>query len=72
MEDFWVALEECELANLGFTGHKFTWTNRQLGLAYTKQQLDRDMTNRVWIEKFPASSVSHLFSHASNHLPFLF
>ena len=71
MEDFWVALEECELANLGFTGHKFTWTNRQLGSAHTKQRLDRDTTNRVLIEKFLASSVSHLFSHASDHLPFL-
>ena len=27
--------------------------------------------NRVWIEKFPASSVTHLFSHASDHLPIL-
>ncbi|KAL0008906.1 hypothetical protein SO802_010408 [Lithocarpus litseifolius] len=71
MEDFRVALEECELADLGFSGHKFTWTNRRPGSAYTKQRLDRATANRVWMEKFPASSVSHLFSHASDHLPIL-
>ncbi|KAK9998700.1 hypothetical protein SO802_018303 [Lithocarpus litseifolius] len=71
MEDFRVALEECGLADLGFSGHKFTWTNRRPGLVHTKQRLDRATANRVWMEKFPASSVSHLFSHASDHLPIL-
>ena len=55
MEDFWVALEECELTNLGFTRHKFTWTNRRPGSTHTKQRLDRATTNRVWIEKFSTS-----------------
>ena len=41
MEDFRVALEECELVNLGFTRHKFTWTNRRPGSVHTKQRLDR-------------------------------
>ena len=71
MEDFRVALEDCRLADLGFSEHKFTWTNRWLGSAHTKRRLDRAMTNRVWMEKFLASSVSHLFSHASDHLPIL-
>ena len=31
MEDFWVAWENCELTELGFIGHKFTWTNRRPG-----------------------------------------
>ncbi|XP_050241136.1 uncharacterized protein LOC126690037 [Quercus robur] len=71
MEDFRVALEDCGLADLGFSGHKFTWTNRRLGSTHTKQRLDRATANRVWMENFPASSVSHLFSHASDHLPIL-
>ena len=71
MEDFRVALENCELKDLGFTGHKFTWTNRRPGLAHTKQRLDRAMANKGWTEKFPASLVSHLFSHASDHIPIL-
>ena len=71
MEDFWVALENCELTDLGFIGHKFTWTNRRPGSAHTKQRLDRAIANRGWTEKFSASSVSHLFNHASNHIHIL-
>ena len=71
MEDFRVALEGCGLTDLGFIGHKFTWTNRRPGLAHTKQRLDRAIANRVWIDRFLASSVSHLFSHASDHIPIL-
>ena len=71
MEDFWVALEKCELTELGFAGHKFTWTNKRPGSAYTKQRLDRAVANKDWIEKFHASSVSHLFNHASDHIPIL-
>ena len=71
MEDFRVALENCELTDLGFNGHKFTWTNQRLGSAHTKQRLDKAVADKDWIEKFPASSVSHLFSHASDHIPIL-
>ena len=59
------------MADLGFIGPKFTCTNRRPSLAHTKQRLDRATANRVWIEKFAASLISHLFSHASNHLPIL-
>ena len=71
MEDFWVALEDCGLTDLGFIGHKFTWPNSRPSSAHTKQRLDRATANRKWIDKFPASSVSHLFSHASDHIPIL-
>ena len=71
MEDFWVALENCRLTDLGFIGRKFTWPNRRPSLAHTKQRLDRATSNRERIDKFPASSVSHLFSHASDHIPIL-
>ena len=43
----------------------------RLGSTHTKQRLDRATANRGWTEKFPASSVSHLFSHASDHIPIL-
>ena len=59
------------MKDLGFTGHKFTWTNRRLGSAHTKQRLDRAMANRGWTEKFFVSLVSHLFSHASDHISIL-
>ena len=59
MEDFRVALENCELKDLGFIGHKFTWTNRRPSSAHTKQRLDRATANEGWTEKFPTSLVSH-------------
>ena len=71
MEDFRFALEDYRLTDLGFIGHKFTWTNRRLGLAHTKQRLDRATANRAWIDRFPTSSISHLFSHTSDHIPIL-
>ena len=71
MEDFWVILENCELTDLGFIGHKFTWTNRRPSSAHTKQQLARATANKGWTERFPASLVSHLFSHAFDHIPIL-
>ena len=71
MEEFRFALEDYRLIDLGFIGHKFTWTNRRLGLAHTKQRLDRATANRAWIDRFPTSSISHLFSHTSDHIPIL-
>ncbi|XP_030924702.1 uncharacterized protein LOC115951683 [Quercus lobata] len=71
MEDFRVALENCELTDLGFIRHKFTCTNRCPGSAHTKQRLDKVVADKDWIEKFPASSVSHLFNHASDQIPIL-
>ena len=71
MDEFCKVLEVCQLADLGFQGNKFTWTNRRPGEEYTKQRLDRAVANRDWVEKFSASSVTHLFSHAFDHLPIL-
>ena len=51
MEDFRVALENCELTDLGFTGHKFIWTNWRPRSAHTQQRLDRAVNNKDWIEK---------------------
>ena len=71
MDEFRTALEVCQLADLGFHGNKFTWTNRRPGEAHTKQRLDRVVANRDWVEKFLASSITHLFSHASDRLSIL-
>ena len=37
--------------------------------ANTKMQLDRATTTKEWIEKFQMSTVMHLASHSSDHLP---
>ena len=71
MEDFRVTLEDYGLTDLGFIGHKSTWTDIRPSSAHTKQRLDRATANKAWIDKFPANSVPHLFSHVSDHIPIL-
>ena len=69
MEDFQAALERCNLFDLGFQGHKFTWNNKRPGAANTREWLDRAVVNRGWKEKISASTLTHGFSHASDHVP---
>ena len=71
MEEFGSALDSCNLADLGFHGYPLTWNNKRPGNANTRERLDRAVANTAWREKFPASTVCHLFSHASDHYPIL-
>ena len=71
MEDFGTTLEDCHLIDLGFQGYKFTWNNKRLGAANTRERLDRAVANKEWLDMFPISSVSHIFSHASDHMPLI-
>ena len=69
MEEFQAALELCKLFDLGFQGYKFTWNNKRLGAANTRERLDRAIVNCKWKDKFLASTLTHGFSHASYHVP---
>ena len=71
MEDFGLALESCRLADIGFRGYPFTWNNKRPGDTNTKERLDRAIANSEWRERFPASTLTHLFSHASDHASLL-
>ncbi|XP_075669880.1 uncharacterized protein LOC142639613 [Castanea sativa] len=71
MEEFGDALESCQLINLGFRGYKFTWNNKRPGAANTRERLDRAVANKEWLDAFSECSVSHEFSHASDHMPLL-
>ncbi|XP_030941442.1 uncharacterized protein LOC115966334 [Quercus lobata] len=71
MDEFRTALEKCNLADLGFLGYRFTWNNKRPGHANTRQRLDRAVANVEWRSKYLATIVTHLFSHASDHLPII-
>ena len=71
MEEFRCDLEENGLADLGYRGFPFTWTNRRLGEANTRLCLDRAVANIEWKSRFSDCLVTHLGTHASDHLPLL-
>ncbi|KAK9999683.1 hypothetical protein SO802_019286 [Lithocarpus litseifolius] len=71
MDEFRLALDACNVADLGFVGYPFTWNNKRPGAANTRMRLDQAVANMGWREKFHASTVTHLYSHASNHRPLI-
>ena len=71
LDAFREALELCQLADLGFIGYPYTWNNRRLGAANTRERLDRAVANEAWKLKFPEATVMHIISHASDHLPLI-
>lgn len=64
-------MDSCSLVDIGLCGHPFTWNNKRPKNANTKERLDRAITNSRWRESFPASIITHLFSHASDHAPLI-
>ena len=52
MEEFGCALEENGLADLGYHGFPFTWTNRRPGHVNTRLRLDRVVANIKWKSRF--------------------
>lgn len=66
-----MALDSCNLVDMGWQGYKFTWNKRQSVETNTRQKLDHVVANREWRNKFLVSFVTHLFSHASGHLPIM-
>ena len=71
LDDFRDALERCQLVDLGFISYPYTWNNRRPGAANTKERLDRAVANEAWKVKFPETTVTHIISHASDHLPLI-
>jgi hypothetical protein len=71
MEQFRLALEICNLSDLGFKGPKLTWKNRRGDKGYIKERLDRVLANNEWIGLFEEVSVQVMAERLSNHKPLL-
>jgi len=71
MHIFKLALEDSHLADLGFSGPKFTWCTGRSGSAYTQERLDRAVANVSWTLMFDVVDVNVLARSSLNHHPIL-
>jgi hypothetical protein len=71
MEDFRRAIHECNLGDLGYTGSKFTWSNKRENGVFVKERLNRALANSGWCGLFPNASVEVLPVTTSDHKPLL-
>jgi hypothetical protein len=68
MSMFRDCIEECGLVDLGFTGHRFTWSNRQEGDDLVLVRLDRAVVNAALMELFDGFRVENIITTTSDHL----
>lgn len=71
MKRFRSVLEECELFDLGYLGHWYTWERGNSAENNIRERLVRGVTNVKWMECFPAASIRHLSHFHSDHYPLL-
>jgi hypothetical protein len=64
-------LDDYGLADLGFTGPKFTWNNRQSAEDHVKVRLDRAVANACFLALFDDCSVENLVTTTSDRLAIL-
>ena len=64
-------MNECKLLDLGFSGPKYTWTNKRDVSNLIQQRLDREWANTEWKLNFPKAAISHLPRINSDHCPIL-
>jgi hypothetical protein len=69
MQEFRDTVEMCHLYDLGFSGPKFTWSNKRHDEYFTQERLDRAMANSAWIDVFPRNHVEVVAACNSDHLP---
>lgn len=65
------AIQDCELVELGFYGHPFTWERRVEGVALVEEKFDRALGCPRWCEIFPDARVENLAASGSDHSPIL-
>ena len=72
MRKFRLALEDCDLHNLGFVGDPFTWrNNHHMAARFTKERLDRAVANTAWRCLFPLVRVTNGDPRHSDHRPII-
>ncbi|XP_042969000.1 uncharacterized protein LOC122301671 [Carya illinoinensis] len=71
MELFREVFQEGNLYDLGWQGDKYTWGNLDGDETFTKERLDRAVSNPVWIEVYKEVWVEMMVASTSDHKPLL-
>ncbi|EOY23818.1 Uncharacterized protein TCM_015594 [Theobroma cacao] len=61
----------CNLADLGASGAKYTWSRKCDGFNFTRERLDKAVANDRWSTMFPKAKVFNLPKTHSDHHPVL-
>lgn len=70
MDKFKMALEDCELSDLGFKGDVFTWRNHNHDAnKYIHERLDRAVASHTWRQHFPAVTIVNGDPRHLDHRP---
>lgn len=69
MTGFRDALDACDTKDMGYSGYKFSWSNKR-GDNFIEERLDSAFANEEWLDLFPSFSVHHVWD-SSDHLPIL-
>jgi len=66
---FMECLDNCNMIDIGFTGPRFTWTNKREVHALIQERLDRFFVNPSWCLPYPDARVMHLTRCHLDHYP---
>ncbi|KAA3490345.1 reverse transcriptase [Gossypium australe] len=69
MIEFRMALEDCNLNDLGYVGRWFTWERGKFATSNIRERLDRGIATFDWIQLFSNYKVEHLGHSFSDHCP---
>ena len=64
-------LDKSNMVDLGFSGLRYTWTNRREISSLIQERIDRFFMNSSWCLLYPDAKVLHLTRCHSNHCPVL-
>lgn len=64
-------LDRCNMVDLGFSGPRFTWTNRREVQNLIQERIDRFFVNLDCCLLYPKAGVTHLTRCHSDHCPVL-
>ena len=64
-------LDNCNMMDIGFSGPRFTWTNKREVQGLIQERIDRFFVNPSWCLLFPEAKVVHLTRCHSDHCPVL-